>query len=244
MTDLSKIDVPKKLRLNMGQRSAIADALKEKAIKKAEADYDKEAVRKSLTERLISHAWQDKKMLEIAKNMPDGSFPCVSSVRFMMLKVKEHETGMNGEKTEYVDVNYDSFHFHESNPHILPYKFAKAGNVMIAAKKSKAIEKYKGKCSGITDLANQELEEDLVSYLSFDSRIEAAGETLKKKALETLKQIKSVKELQETWPEAFVAYHSLYAHQLTGTSIVPAAPVSVVSQMIADFPDIEDVMAA
>ena len=243
MTDLSKIDVPKKLRLNMGQRSAIADILKTNAVRKAEKDYDKEAVRKSLTERLISHAWQDKKALEIAKNMPDGSFPYVSSVRFMMLKVREHETGMNGEKTEYVDVNYDSFHFHESNPHILPYKFVKAGNVMIAAKKSKAIDKCKGK-SGSTDLANQELEEDLVSYLSFDSRIEAAGETLKKKALETLKQIKSVKELQETWPEAFAAYHSLYANQLTGTSLVLAAPVSVVSQMIKDFPDIEDVMAA
>ncbi len=242
-TDLSKIDVPKSLRLNMTQRKAIAERMAHNAKEKAIEEYDNEAVSKSLTDRLLAEVWQSTELRAAAEDMPEGFFPVTDRLNVAVLSLKEHETGARGEKTKYVFTDNMTFMLSDEDKVLIPY--ALKNYLAISVEHDEKITAWKASHANYhTTIDDKDLERDLAHHLQFKSRVNEAARKLQSQAMHTLKSIKSVRELQENWPDAFEVYHDLYAAQLQGKSLVPAAPISAVSQMIADFPDINDVMAA
>ena len=249
-TDNSKVVVPKALRLNMQQRKDIAEKIANKSKAKTLEGYDREKVRKELTKRFYKEIWGGIKQLKKASTFTKGFFPSGAKVSLETAKLCKHETGTRGETSEYISSNYQTFDLSEEITeiygNILPAHVS-TGYLRVTEGDSEKEKKWRESTDGRRSyLVDRQIEKDLYDFVTFGDRVQKAGNALESKALSALKAIKSVRDLQKMWPEAFDAYMELYSHLVIegGTALVVAAPVSEVSKMIADFPDIEDVMAA
>jgi hypothetical protein len=249
MTDKSKIDfatinVPKNVRLNMAQRKEISTHLAQVAHSKAKKDRDLKAWNAELTEKMHSALWRESKFLEEAKKMPKNFFPNTESVRASVLELESRQVGLTENDTiSFVRTSlHTRFSFVDADEKILklmtPY-FSDYYGITVFEKRTPEIDKYmKSNCPNI-DLGDDDLVKEIYDFLTFEVRLNKAHQKLKEQAFETLKQIKSVKELQRQWPAAFEAYYHLFSAYITDNknALVPSSSVVDITKMIEDFPD-------
>lgn len=257
--DLSAIEVPGSLRLNMDQRKHIAGGIRDKANKAQEAKRDREAEQVAVCTALYPELWGGEENLKIAQSMPQNLFKVSNRISFTLYSVKEHQTGLTSEDTKrYVDRMISTFmniKFTTGNDYgydsvILPY-FSAPDNynnrLFIVDPKDFNDPLVKAYLENKDLVAlSEEMNKQVFDFITYETRINQARKTLWQMSFEALKTIKTVRKLQEEWPGAFEIYYELFGHYISGNknALVAAPQVSAVSKMIEDFPDIEELMVA